>query len=387
LRSKAYKLIVLIAGALLAGACGGGTSGTPGQITFYSINALTGQSAQFGKRTDDAVHLLAKQINDSGGWKDSCGNNYTINIKTGDMANDPAQAVTLARQAASDSGALGIIGPTASNGYVPIVPVAGQLRIPVIGTGTGALVPNWNTYAYRVNVTSAVATPAMYKYLADTYHFKRIAIIYDIANDAYHNEADQIKGLASTLGFEVVAYQSFRTGDTSFQAQLTAIKAANPDWIAFEEPGDDLARALNQAAALGLGSLPKSTGYDDFDLPNVWDLSSGKAVNGYSWTSASSINSTDPSIQKFVADYKAALKDDATIYSLYGHDGLAVALDAVKRACTGTDRSKFNTALRSTQDFTGLAGAITFGNDNGENQAAKISVVQTTARGVHKVVG
>jgi ABC-type branched-subunit amino acid transport system substrate-binding protein len=133
--------------------------------------------------------------------------------------------------------------------------------------------------------------------------------------------------------------------------------------------------------------LPKSTGYDDFDLPNVWDLSSGKAVNGYSWTSASSINSTDPSIQKFVADYKAALKDDATIYSLYGHDGLAVALDAVKRACTGTDRSKFNTALRSTQDFTGLAGAITFGNDNGENQAAKISVVQTTARGVHKVVG
>ena len=388
---KLKFLAALAAGLTLAVGCGGSggssASGGKGVLHFYSLNALTGQSAPFGKRTSDAVNLLAKQTNDAGGLKDSCGNTYTVNITTVDMANDKDQAVTLARQAASDSSVLGIIGPTASTGYVPIVPIAGQLKIPVIGTGTGALIPAWNPYAYRVNVVSSVATPAMMKYLVNTYHFKKLAILYDIQNDAYRDEATQTRDLGSKLGYQVVSFQSFRTGDTSLQAQLTAIKAANPDWIAFEEPGDDLSRALNQATDLGLGSIPKSSGYDGFDNPSVWDVTKGKAQNGFSWTAATSVSSTDPAIQKYVTDYKAALNDDATIYSLYGHDGLAVALDAVKRSCTSKDRDKFNSALRATKNFKGLATTITFGKGTGENQSAKISVVETTSRGQSKVVG
>jgi branched-chain amino acid transport system substrate-binding protein len=386
---KVNRILAIMVGAIMATACGGGSSspsGTKGTVSFYSINALTGQSAPFGKRTTDAVKLLAQQVNAAGGLKDNCGNTYNVNINAQDMANDPAQAVTLARSAASDSSVLGIIGPTASVGYVPIVPVAGQLKIPVIGTGTGALIAAWNPYAYRVNVVSSVATPLMLKYLEDTFHFKRLAIIYDIMNDSYKDEATQTQSLGSKLGYQVVSFQSFRTGDTSLQAQLTAIKAANPDWIAYEEPGDDLSRALNQSADLGLGNLPKSTGYDGFDNPSVWDVTKGKAVNGYSWTAATSVNSTDPAIVKYVADYKTALSDDATIYSLYGHDGLALALDAVKRACTSTDRNKFNNALRSTTNFKGLATTISFSKANGENQSAKISVIQTTARATSKVV-
>lgn len=380
---------ILIAAFVMVGACGGGSttsSGGKGTLHFYSLNADTGQSAPFGKRTSDAVNLLAKQTNDAGGLKDNCGNTYTVNITTADMANDKDQAVTLARQAASDSSVLGIIGPTASVGYIPIVPIAGQLKTPVIGTGTGALISAWNPYSYRVNVVSSVATPSMMKYLEDTFKFKKLAIIYDIQNDAYRDEATQTRDLGSKLGYQVVSFQSFRTGDTSLQSQLTAIKAANPDWIAFEEPGDDLSRALNQAADLGLGSIPRSTGYDGFDNPSVWDVSKGKTVNGYSWTAATSVSSTDPAITKYVADYKAALNDDATIYSLYGHDGLAVALDAVKRACTSTDRTKFNPALRGTKNFKGLATTITYGKDNGENQSAKIAVVQTVSRGQSKQV-
>ena len=57
-----------------------------------------------------------------------------------------------------------------------------------------------------------------------------------------------------------------------------------------------------------------------------------------------------------------------------------------KRACTSTERTKFNNALRATKNFKGLATTITYGTANGENQAAKIAVVQTVSRGQSKQV-
>ena len=42
-----------------------------------------------------------------------------------------------------------VVGPSNSVGYVPLVPVAGQLKIPSIGTGSGAPVKEWNPYAVQ----------------------------------------------------------------------------------------------------------------------------------------------------------------------------------------------------------------------------------------------
>ncbi|MBI4505644.1 MAG: ABC transporter substrate-binding protein [Chloroflexi bacterium] len=351
------------------------------EVHLYSVDAQTAQSATFGKRTRDGVLLRAKKINAEGGFKDSAGTTYRIKVTSEDMANSREQAIALFRKGASDPSVMGVIGPTPSTGFVPIVPVAGQLKLPVMATGAGAAIKEWNPYTYRLNVVPEVATPLMMKFLKEKYDIKRLAIIYDITQDGNRTDAEIIRDLGPKLGYEVVAFEAFRAGDTDLRPQLTKIKAANPDWIAYNEPAEDMARALNQAYELGLGDKQKVTGFGQFDNnPVVWDLTNGKPVGGFSWTSAVDVSSDSAEMKAYVDDYRREYNEAPTIFSLYGHDALGVYIDAVKRAGTGSDREKVNAALRQTKGLKGLATNATFEAGNGENRTPLIKITRTTGK-------
>ena len=75
----------------------------------------------------------------------------------------PKQAVTIFRQFATDTSVMASLGPTNSVGFVPVVPIAGQVKLPLIGDGSGAPIKEWNPYAYRVNPISGSAVPVMLK--------------------------------------------------------------------------------------------------------------------------------------------------------------------------------------------------------------------------------
>ena len=49
----------------------------------------------------------------------------------------------------------------AQAGFIPLIPVANELQMPLIGNGSLAPVRSWNPWAYRCNTISAVATPAL----------------------------------------------------------------------------------------------------------------------------------------------------------------------------------------------------------------------------------
>lgn len=379
------SFMVIAAGCTAAPATSGpgapaATAGQVGVLHVYGINALTGPSGPFGKRTNDAVVLRAKQLTDAGGFTDSCGNRYTVKVTSEDMANSREQAVALMRKAGADTSAIGVIGPTSSVGYVAMVPVAGQLSMPIIGTGAGAAIAEWNDFAYRINVVPAFATPIMVDTLEKKFDIKRLAILYDIAQDALKTDAEVQRDLATKVGYQVVAFEAFRTGDADVRAQLTKIKAANPDWIAYNASGEEMARAINQATELGLGDIPKFSGFSQWDNPNVWDLTQGKAKGGYSWATAVDVSSSDAKIVEFISQYKTALNDDPTIYSLYGRDAVDLFVDAAKRSCTATDRAKFNAELRKTSGFAGIATKVTFGPGHGENRTPLVKVTRTIDR-------
>src|SRR3989454_2635896 len=123
-------------------------------VHFSSINGQTGQSAAYGSKVIEGVNLAAKAINAAGGFADKCGARYKVKITTGDMANSREQAVSLLRQAAADASVLAVVAPSPSTGDVPMVPVAGQLKIPIIATGSAAAIKEWDTRAFPLNTGS-----------------------------------------------------------------------------------------------------------------------------------------------------------------------------------------------------------------------------------------
>ena len=81
--------------------------------------------------------------------------------------------------------------------------------------------------------------------------------------------------------------------------------------------------------------------------------------------------------------------EEPTIYSVYGYQALQAAVDAVKRACTATDREKFRDALAETK-LDALAGSVVFrsprSEPNGENQGGSVIISRITGRDSYELV-
>ncbi len=390
---------------LLLAACGSSATSTPGaapaagvpspaevrEVHFYQVNAATGQSASFGSRSIAGVELAAKHLNEAGGFNDNCGNTYTLKITLHDMANSREQAIAGIRKAADDPTVLASLGSTPSTGFVPMVPVAGQVKLPIIATGSAAPIAEWNPYAFRVTITTQAAAPQFMRTMKDELNVNTMAVIYDITQDAQRAEAELIRDLADEIGYEITSFESFRAGDKDFRAQLTKIEVTNPEWVGIYGAAPEGTAIINQMDEMGfLADVNIFTGFGSFNDPVWWDLTEGRLLDAVNWAVGFDLESDDPAIMKVVADYNAINDDEITIYSLYGYQALQAAVDAVKRSCTATDREKFRDALATTS-IDALAGPVAFNSPRatplGENQAGSIVVVRITGRGTFVELG
>ena len=72
------------------------------------------------------------------------------------------------------------------------------------------------------------------------------------------------------LGGKIVAEQSYSQGDSDFRAQLTAIKAANPEAIFVPGYYTEVGTIARQARELGI-TVPLLGG-DGWDSPKLWEI-------------------------------------------------------------------------------------------------------------------
>jgi len=231
-------------------------------VHFFQDNALTGQAGSYGTRSIHGAELAAKHINDGGGFTDTCGNKYTVKLSVWDMANSREQAIAGLRKAADDPTVLAALGSTPSTGFAAMEPVAGQVKMPIIATGSAVPIKKWNPYAFRVTIATPVAAPYFLKVFKAVFDPKRVAMIYDITQDAQRAEAELIRDLASETGFEIVAFEAFRANDTDFRAQLTTIKGTSPQWLGVYAAVPEGSKIINQMEELGLlGKVNIFTGY------------------------------------------------------------------------------------------------------------------------------
>jgi len=359
-------------------------------VTFWSSNVLTGQSAFYGKGSLLAQQLLVKKINGAGGFKDKCGNTYTVKLKTWDDADTPAQSVAGMQKAASDSSILGAIGSTSDVGWLPALPVAGQTKLPLIIPSDGSNVPanKWNKYAFRVFGAGNTTTPIGLKILESKIHMKRVAVLYDITQDSQSYEASLWKDNADKVGYKIVAYESLRAGDTNFRPQLTKMKSANPDFLVLlaSEPSG----LFNQAHELGM--LPKLPAYTFSGINNTveeWKLTDGLVKGSYGFSPTAIGTNIKMHDKDALTLYMKATGVPPNSFHLAGWDALSLAIDAVKRSCTNTDREKFRDALAQTTHFPLSAqGYVTWKNPpTGENITPTAAVTKVIGPGKVQVVG
>ena len=356
-----------------------------GVIRIGHIQPITGPSAAYGIRARDGAQMAVEEINAAGGWSDAKGQKHTLEITVGDMANDPKQAITLFRQYATNPEVLVNLGPTNSVGFVPIVPVAGQIKLPLIGNGSGAPIKEWNTYAYRVNPIGAVAAPALLKKVVEREKVKRLAVIYDQTQDAQAGDADQCRLNEKALGYEIVAYEAFRANDQDFSPQISKIRSVKPDAIYVAAATGDGIKVVTQIRDAGI-DRPLMTGYGSFQDPVYWDGTKGSVKGDYTWL-AQDLSSPTQQLRTFLDKYNTKFtQQEATSFSTFGYDSVFTFLEALKKAAQ-SDRDRIAAALQNL-DFTSPIGSrITFKNPpDGNNINPSVVVVKVNGRGTYEAV-
>src|SRR5207248_2865506 len=137
---------------------------------------------------------------------------------------------------------------------------------------------------------------------------------------------------------EIASARSFSGGgtDRDFRAQLTAIKAAQPEAIFV--PGYYTEAGLIAKQARSLGIKVPLLGGDGWDSPKLSEIG-GSAIDGCYFSTHFSPKDQNPKVQDFVHKYQAKFNAMPDGMAPLGYDAMMILADAIK-AAGSTDGTK-----------------------------------------------
>ncbi|HVF48974.1 MAG TPA: ABC transporter substrate-binding protein [Pyrinomonadaceae bacterium] len=340
----------------------GGENSGPIKVGVYGD--LSGQTSSFGQSTKNGITMAFDEINKAGGVN---GRQLTMIFE--DDQGQPAQAATVVTKLINQDRVHAVLGEVASTNTLAAAPVAQQAKIPMITpSSTNPKVTQVGDYVFRVCFTDDFQGAVAAKFAANTLKAKTAAILGDVNSDYSRGMSQFFEQEFTRGGGQIISRQSYTQTDQDFKGQLTAIRSAKPNVIFVPGYYGQVGVIAKQAKELGINA--PLLGGDGWDGPPLWELG-GDALNGAYMVNHYSTDDPSPSVQKFVAAYKARYNTNPDAIGALAYDAAYILADAIKRAGT-TDGAKLRDAIAQTQNFAGVTGSISL---NAQRDAVKPAVV------------
>ncbi len=238
-RSRTLKTViggvaVIAASALVLSGCapaeseetGGSTETRDLTLKIGTVLPQTGSLAFLGPPEEAGVALAAKEINEA-----DLG--ITIDVTYGDSGDTDNKAYETTVPKLLDAGVSAVIG-AASSGvsklFIDDVVGAGVIQFSPANTSPDFTTWDDNNLYWRTAPSDLLQGEVLGNLIAED-GAETLGIIYQ--NDAYGTGLEKVvTEIFEGSGGEVVASQSYNDGDATFDAQISAVTAANPDAIA-----------------------------------------------------------------------------------------------------------------------------------------------------------
>jgi len=339
----------------LAGVFLAGVAGAEETIRIGHTVSLTGGSSMWGLAEQNALDMLAEELNAAGGVLGK-----KLELIHYDNRGDAVESVNVARRLVDD-GAVAVIGPAQSGNSMASAPVFEAAGIPmVVTTATNpAVTVDPNSGQVRPLVFRPCFIDPFQGTIAAQFAFedlkaRKAAILYDVGSDYSQWLAKYFEEAFKAAGGTVVAQEAFRSEELDYRAQLGKIKEQAPDVIFIPTMQKEAALAAKQARDLGITAV--LLGGDGWGSPDLMDLG-GSAIDGGYFVNITDL--ADPDIQKFLAAYRGKFGEDPVLPNpVMAQDALLLLVDAMKRAGS-TDGKALAAALESTKDLTVTSGRLT----------------------------
>jgi branched-chain amino acid transport system substrate-binding protein len=355
-----------VLGTLALVSCAGQEGGAADEILIGEFGSLTGTTATFGISTRNGIDMAIEEVNAAGGV---LGRQVRVIVE--DDQGRPEEAQTVVTKLITSDRVVAVLGEVASSRTLAAAPVAQQNGIPLITpSSTNPEVTLVGDYIFRVCFIDPFQGLVMAKFATNTLKMNRVAILRDIKNDYSVGLADVFIENFTQMGGQIVADESYSEGDTDFSAQLTALRATNPQAIFVPGYYTEVGLIARQAKSLGL-NVPLLGG-DGWDSPSLIEIG-GEALEGSYFSNHYSVEDPSPAIQGFVTKYREKHGETPDALAGLAYDAAMLLFDAMRRA-NSTEPAAVRDALASTQNFQGITGTITL--DENRNAVKPAVVLQ-----------
>lgn len=345
--------------ALLAGAPA--PAGEPIRIGHYA--SLTGKDAAFGVATRKGALLAVEEINARGGV---LGRRLEYLVE--DIQSKSGESATAVKKLISRDKVAAVIGANASANSLEAAPICQNAKVPMMAiSSTSPRVTEIGDYIFRICYIDPFQGAVLAKFARTSLGGRKVALLTSVNSPYSVGLSAVLRERFTALGGQVVAEQRFAEGDKDFRAQLTAIRAAQPDVIAATGFYAEAALICRQARSLGITA--PFIGGDGWEAPQLVELG-GEAVEGAHYCTYFSAENAAPEVRAFVRRYQARWgQETPEAVSALGYDAIHLIAAAMEKA-GGTAGPALRQAIASTRRFPGVTGETTIDEHRNSSKPA-----------------
>ena len=346
------------------------------EIVLGAIVPSSGPFAEWGRTNTVTLQMLEKRVNSTGGI-----NGAKLRIAILDDATKPAQATNNLRKLAGDDEALAVAGPLTSSAAEVTFPVANEMKI--VATSQASSKPGVaklnRPWAFRNTIDEGVLGRTTVPYYKKSFNIKSVAIIFDAKDATAATVGSRIMpALMKENEIEVLNASdplSFNTGDLDVSAQVTKMKALNPDGVVVSADYSQAVTVIREMKRQGM--IKPVVGATQLISSAILKAAPEIPIIAPA-TFYASMKGDKP--EKFVNELQPLLRKtsglpseiEPSMYDANIYEIVSIYIDAIKATgVTGkpedleADRTKIRDYMAKLVAFPGLGGPIGF-NDDGD---------------------
>jgi len=350
----AGRLTLVLVASLLLITQGCNNKATQAEIQIGVIAPLTGSIPVVGESTVNAAELAVKEVNDAGGLQVG-DQKIKIVLVIEDNEDKEQEAAAAARKLINQSNVAAIIGPQASRNAIPASVIAEESQVPMISPwSTNPDTTAGKAYVFRVAFLDPFQGRVMARFAIEELRATKAAVLYDIASAYNKGIAEIFRQVFVEAGGEVVAFESYTTGEQDFTAQLTAIKDAGADVLFLPNYYSEVPLQVRQARELGI-QIP-IVGADAWGQLAAEDMAD---MEGLFFSTHYAADIASDVAQKFISQYKADYGKTPDDVAALTYDAFGLLFQAIQSQGK-TDSESIRSGIASISHFEGVTGVMEY---------------------------
>ncbi len=336
-------------------------------VRIGAVLPLSGDVETFGQSSRNAIEMAAQEWNQKGGIKGK-----QIKVYFEDDENKPANSSRAIQALIEKKKVAGVIGSASSNCSIAMGTIATANKVPMIApTATSPKVTvEGGDYVFRACFLDLFQGTALAKFAIGDLRAKRAAIFYDIGNDYSKGLAEFFQQGFEAMGGEIVAFESYNTGDRDFKAQILLLQETSPDVVLLADYYSTVGIIARQARGMGI----KATflGGDGWDSPDL--LKEGdNSLDGSYFSNHYTVGENSAKGNAFKEKYIKNYNKQPDSFAALSYDAAYILFTAIEKAGS-TDGARIKNELEKT-DIEGVSGRITLDESRNPTKGAVIEQI------------